>query len=156
MPYLAGYGQALFGAAFGYTFLTALAVVRLILSGVFDKYPNLQVSIGHLGETLPFILPRLDRIHKRQDQLRDITIPRISKLPSEYFRKNVYVGTAGNPHQPALECTYKSVDIGHILFASDYPYEEMSDAIKFIAQSEIPKDDKDKIFYENAARLLKL
>ena len=52
--------EMLAGAGWGWHIETALHVIRMILGGVFDRFPNLQIIVGHMGETLPFMLQRLD------------------------------------------------------------------------------------------------
>jgi predicted TIM-barrel fold metal-dependent hydrolase len=148
---LQGYGYGLAGPAFGYTFDAALSALRIILSGLLDKYPGVNIVLGHLGETLPFIIKRINFAYTHT--WHSMNIPRLSKPPSEYLTTNFYLGTAGNFHQPALKCAYDTFGPNHLLFASDYPYENIKMSVAYIKRSSIPLQDQEKIFYHNPKRV---
>ncbi|MEM3666115.1 MAG: amidohydrolase family protein [Candidatus Bathyarchaeia archaeon] len=152
IPQLRDYGLALAGASFGFGVEAALCVMRLILSGAFDKYPKLRVILGHLGEALPFLFQRIDHFHVRP-WLSNETNPRIAKKPSEYIRDNVYVTTSGNYHRPAFMCAYDTLGVDKILFATDYPYEDMIECIKFLEKLPLTYEDKQKIYFQNARKI---
>jgi len=151
---LKGYGYGLAGPAFGYTFDTALSALRIILSGVLDKYPGVKIILGHLGETLPYIIKRIDFAYKHTWHL--ISLPKLRKLPSEYLFTNFYFGTAGIFHQPALKCAYETFGPDLLLFASDYPYENLEESVSFIKQSTIPPEEQEKIFHLNAEKIFNI
>jgi predicted TIM-barrel fold metal-dependent hydrolase len=135
--------------AWGYTVETATQAIRLILSGVFEKHPNLKVILGHFGETLPFLLWRIDSALRRpggkQVDFRGI------------FCKNFYVTTSGFFSNPALLCTMMEMGIDHILFAVDWPFVlDNKPAVDWIAGAPISADDKAKILSGNAKRLLRM
>ena len=133
--------------AWGWHIETAIHVLRIILSGVFDKYPKLQIIIGHLGETLPFMLQRLD------DNLpRETT--KLNRAIGEYLRDNIYYTTSGfNYTQPFLNLLLQ-VGAGRIIFSADYPYCSMESSRTFLDQLPVSQDDKEKIAYGNARGLL--
>lgn len=146
------YGWALSGAPFGFGVETAVCMMRLVLSGVFDRYPGLKVILGHLGEGLPFLLARMDYpyvIPWFDPNAR----PELNKKPSDYFKNNVFVTTSGNYYEPAFMCTYEAMGIERILFGTDYPYEDPDECIRFLEGLSIPKEEKDKIYYGNADQL---
>jgi len=146
------YGWALSGAPFGFGVETALCMMRLVLSGVFDRYPGLKVILGHLGEGLPFLLARIDYpyvIPWFDPNAR----PELNKKPSDYFKNNVFVTTSGNYYEPAFMCTYEAMGIDRILLGTDYPYEDPNECIRFLEGLSIPKEEKDKIYYGNAYQL---
>jgi predicted TIM-barrel fold metal-dependent hydrolase len=135
--------------AWGYTVETATQAIRLILSGVFDKHPNLKVILGHFGETLPFLLWRIDAALRRpggkQVDFRGI------------FCKNFYVTTSGFFSTPALICTMLEMGIEHVLFAVDWPFVlENKPAVDWLATAPISAEDKAKVFSGNTKRLLKM
>lgn len=134
--------------AWGFTVETATAAIRLILSRAFESFPKLQIILGHLGETLPFFLWRIDQALSRpgQDRLA------FRRLFCEHF----HVTTSGNFSTPALICTMLELGIDRILFAVDYPYVKNLDGTKWIEQLQISGADKKKILSGNAARLLRL
>jgi len=146
------YGWALSGAPFGFGVETAICMMRLVLSGVFDRYPGLKVILGHLGEGLPFLLARIDYpyvIPWFDPNAR----PDLNKKPSDYFKNNVFVTTSGNYYKPAFMCTYEAMGIDRILLGTDYPYEDPNECIRFLEGLSIPKEEKDKIYYGNAEKL---
>jgi|Deesub1362A_J573_1020465.scaffolds.fasta_scaffold00222_14 predicted TIM-barrel fold metal-dependent hydrolase len=150
----------LWGAALGYTFDGALAALRLILSGVLDTYPSLKVVLPHLGETLPYLFKRIDSagstIRKKgpaSARLGGGLEPKNSMLPSQYLLRNFYVDSAGILHSHAFICAYNTLGAERILFATDYPFEDMEEASQFIENLEIPEKDKKKIFYRNFENL---
>jgi len=146
------YGFAMAAAAFGFGVETAMCVMRMILSGVFDRYPRLKIILGHLGEGLPFIYRRIDYPFIKPTLSREHT-PKIKKKPSEYIRENIYVTVSGNYHQPAFTCTYQTLGVDRILFATDYPYEDPTEAIQFIENLPLASEEKQKIYYINAEKL---
>lgn len=149
------YGYALAGPAFGFTFDTALCMMRLILSGIFDRYPNLKIVLGHFGETMPFLLNRLDFPIVRPWVAKNVDI-KISKKPSDYFKSNVYVATSGEFHNPAIMCTLQVMGCDRVLFASDYPYEDSMKAVERVKALPLPEEEKSKICHLNAKTLLNI
>jgi predicted TIM-barrel fold metal-dependent hydrolase len=134
--------------AWGFTVETATAAIRLVLSRALEKYPKLQIILGHFGETLPFLLWRIDQALSRpgQDSLS------FRKLFSEHF----HVTTSGFFSTPALTCTMLELGIDRIMFAVDYPYVLNKDGTNWVKDLQLSIDDKRKLVGENARRLLKL
>jgi predicted TIM-barrel fold metal-dependent hydrolase len=140
-------------AFWGYGAETSLHAVRLICSGVFEKYPNLKIILGHMGEALPYWLWRLDRRWKAGAGGSD---KGFSRIPSEYFRDNFYITTSGNFWFPPLQESMLAIGADRILFAVDYPFESSLEGAQFIDSVPISFLDKEKISYRNAEKLLKL
>jgi 2,3-dihydroxybenzoate decarboxylase len=134
--------------AWGYTVETATLGIRLVLSGVFEKYPKLKVILGHLGETLPFLVWRIDQALKRPGQksmsFRDI------------FCGNFYITTSGNFSNPALLCCVMEMGIDHILFAIDWPFVMNPPGVDWMKGVPLCDEDKAKILSGNAKRLLRM
>ena len=135
--------------AWGFTVETATQAIRLVLSGVFEKHPKLKVVLGHFGETIPFLLWRIDSALKRPGQkplsFRDI------------FSKNFYLTTSGFFSNPALLCCVMEMGVGHILFAVDWPFvADSRPAVDWMSGAPLSDEDKAKILSGNAKRLLKL
>ncbi|MCX8177993.1 MAG: amidohydrolase family protein [Candidatus Bathyarchaeota archaeon] len=149
------YGYILSGPAFGFAFETALCAMRLILSGVFDKYPGLKLVLGHLGETMPFMLNRIDFPFIQPWVSPNLKI-KLSKRPSEYFRNNFLICTSGEFQDYALTCALQAMGDSRVLFASDYPYEETKAAVERVKRLPIEEESKKRIFSLNAKRLLNL
>jgi predicted TIM-barrel fold metal-dependent hydrolase len=156
IPQLRTYGFALGGAPFGFGIETSLVMMRLILSGALDAFPDLKIILGHLGEGLPFVLQRIDfafvRPHLKAD--RDV-VPPIKKSPSEYLKRNMFMATSGNYLGAAFRCTQEALGIDKIIFGSDYPYEDSSECISFLEGLNLSKEERSKVYYQNADRLRK-
>jgi len=140
------------GPPHGYYAEVSLHVMRLIYSGLFDRYPELRIILGHMGEGLPFWLPRLDFAWMRTTTQR----PNIEKKPSEYLKRNFTITTSGMFFQPALICSYLALGADNIAFGVNYPPESNELAVEFIKAAPICDSDKDKICHENAEALFKL
>lgn len=150
-PYMA-YNGRLSGPALGYSAEVSLHVMRLIFSGLFDRYPRLKFILGHMGEGLPYWFPRLDFAWERGSMDR----PAIEKRPSEYLKRNFTVDTSGMFFQPALICAYLAMGADRIGFAVDYPMENTGKALQFMKEAPICDSDKEKIYHGNAEALFNL
>ena len=142
------------GAFWGFGAETGLHAMRLICSGVFDRYPDLKVVLGHLGETLPFWLWRLDNHW-------DLDWPvklggRPQKKPSEYIKSNFFITTSGMAWPPVIQFVCQVLGGERILFAVDYPIESNLKAVQSIENTPISDADKEKIFHLNAEKVFKL
>ena len=137
------------GAGWGWHIETAVHVIRLIISGAFDKYPKLQIIIGHLGEGLPFMLERMDSTMspERTGLKRPI---------GDYFRENIHYTFSGFNYIPTFLDLLLEVGIDRIMFSADYPYRSMAEARAFLDQLPVSIADREKIAHGNAERLLKL
>ena len=114
----------LVGSAWGFGYETASHAMRLMLSDVFDVYPKLQVILGHLGEGLPFLLPRLQRrLHEQRYGMKGA---RAKHRPSDYFRNNFRITTSGHFHRKALLSAIEDVGVECLLFSIDYSFEQMN------------------------------
>lgn len=149
---LHAYGFALAGAPFGFQFETAMCLMRLILAGAFDRFPRLQVILGHLGEALPFFIERLDFPFVRP-WFNPADRPALQRKPSEVLRENSFVTISGRYYEPAFRCTLEALGAERMLFATDYPYETMADAVQFIDGVPIAEEDRAKICHGNARGL---
>lgn len=145
-PQVAG---ALGSAAWGWHIDTALHVIRLALSGAFDHFPGLQLVIGHRGEGLPFMLPRLDQALARELTGLDHTI-------GEYLRQNVHYTFSGFNWTSAFLDLMLQVGSDRIMFAADYPYASMVQARQFLDQLPVSPADRERIAHGNAESLLNL
>lgn len=135
-------------ATWGFGVEVGLHILRLICSGLFDKYERLKIVIGHMGEGIPGQLLRIDR--KWQILPFD---KKAKMLPSDYFKKNIYVTTSGLCWEPVLRMSLEILPADHILFATDYPMEDLSEEVACIERADIPIDVKKKILKENAERV---
>jgi 2,3-dihydroxybenzoate decarboxylase len=141
----------LIGPAYGFAAETGLHALRLLGSGLFDKYPRLTLILGHLGEALPFNLHRMDQ--------RIAWSPKgypASKRISEYFQQNVYITTAGNFRTQTLIDCILEIGADRILFSTDYPFEQVREAAEWFDAASISEADRHKIGRLNALKLFKI
>jgi uncharacterized protein len=147
--YSAGVAAGLATAAWGWHIDTAIHLIRLILSGAFDQFPGLQLVIGHLGETLPFMLPRLERALPTE-------LTHLDRRVSAYLRENVHYTFSGFNWTPAFLDLLLQVGVDRIMFSTDYPYASMTEARTFLDQLPVSPADKERIAHGNAEQLLRL
>ncbi len=150
---LQGYPE-LIGSAWGFAWETAGHAVRLILSGLFDKYSNLQVILGHLGEGLPYLLPRLQ--HRIDEQRAGERGAKALHRPSLYFGRNFWVTTSGHFHSKPLQDAIAQMGADRVMFSVDYPYEQMDEAGRWFDDTALGDRDKYRIGRGNAEDLFKL
>ena len=141
---------SLLTAGWGFTVETATQGIRLVLSGVFDAYPDVKIILGHLGESLPFSLWRIDDAMSRQGN-RDTPFSF-----RDYFCKHFWVTTSGNFSNPALLCCVMELGVDRIIFSVDYPYAENTQGTEWIPTIPLCAEDKAKILSGNVERLLRL
>ena len=149
-PVLEGY-RGLRRATWEWTLETGSHALRLIFGGVFDRFPRAKLGLGHLGETLPFLLWRFD---SRAGP--DFYAVKLAKPPSHYIKDNVVVTTSGMCSAEPLTCTISALGPERVMFAADYPFESADEAGHFI--DTVPLADKVRadICFNNAARILGL
>src|SRR6266513_2081540 len=129
-------------AAWGFTVETATQSIRMVLSGVFDAYPQLKIIIGHLGETLPFLVWRIDQSLSRPGGK--------SMSFRDAFCNHFYITTSGNFSNPALLCCMQEMGIDRILFAVDWPFVANKPAAQWMETVPLCDEDKAKILSGNA------
>jgi 2,3-dihydroxybenzoate decarboxylase len=137
------------GPALGFTIETATQAVRLVLSGVLERYPALKLILGHLGEGIPFLLWRIDQSLSRPGNSGGSSF-------RDAFREHFHLTTSGNFSDTALACSIAEMGIDRILFSVDWPFIGNDLATSWLKRSTLSADDKAKIFSANAQRLLKL
>lgn len=146
----------------GFAAEAGLHALRLILGGMFEKYPRLQIILGHLGESIPFQLWRLDNRWSNEKNgmpgmfEADPSAANMKKKPSEYFKEHFYVSTSGMFWEPALQLVHTAMGPDRILFAVDYSAESNMEAVRFIESVKLSNEDREKICHVNAERLLRL
>jgi hypothetical protein len=121
---------------YGFQAETGLHGIRLICSGVFDRFPNLQIVLGHLGEGIPFWLWRVDYMHpvRSSHSIR----PKLELKPSEYFKRNFMITTSGMNWHPALRFCIEVLGADNIMWAIDYPYQVTVGAVEFMKAAPLP------------------
>ncbi len=138
----------LLGPAWGYTVEAATQAIRLVLSGVFDAYPDLKIILGHMGEGLPFLLWRIDHALSRPGN-RPLSF-------REQFSRHFSITTSGNFSTPALLCSMQELGVDRILFSVDWPFVQNAPGTRWLNELQLSAEDKAKIASGNAKRLLKI
>jgi predicted TIM-barrel fold metal-dependent hydrolase len=135
-------------AGWGYTVETATTAIRMVLSGVFDAYPGLKVVLGHLGETLPYLVWRVDHALSRPGA-KTLSFRTI-------FCEHFYVTTSGNFSNPALLCCMMEMGIDRILFSVDWPFVPNKPGVQWLNNVPLCDEDKAKLASGNAKRLFRI
>ncbi|WP_406634016.1 amidohydrolase family protein [Amycolatopsis sp. WGS_07] len=145
-------------AVWGYQAEAGLHAMRLILSGVFDRYPGLTIVLGHLGEGIPYWLKRIDNRHAFAARIQGAAgaMPKLRLTPSEYFRRNFVITTSGIDDPAVLALALDAVGEDNILFAIDAPYEDTADAMAFLRSAPLSDAQRAKISHLNAERVFTL
>jgi 2,3-dihydroxybenzoate decarboxylase len=147
LPVLEGH-KGLKRATWEWTVETGSHALRIIFAGVFDRFPRATLVLGHLGETLPYMLWRFDS----RARLYGVQLKR---RPSDYIRENVVVTTSGMFSCEPLLCALEALGSTRVLFSSDYPFESSAVAGDFIDTLSIDDDIKMDICFRNAEKKLK-
>ena len=124
-------------------------VIRMMLSGQFDKFPNLQVISGHWGEMVPFYLQRMDDCLSQE-------VTCLSRSITDTYKQHVYVTPSGMLNLPHFEFIHKVVGADRIIYAVDYPYLTNTGARAFLENLPVSQEDREKIAHRNAEALFNL
>jgi len=145
------------GAIFGFGVETGMHLLRMIVRGVFDRFPNLRVVVGHLGEALPFWLYRLDYMHAAQQRAnRYQGNPRLELTVSEYLRRNVWITTSGMAWAPAIMFCREVLGPDRVMYAMDYPYQYVPDEVRAQDALPLPLPELRRFYETNAIEVFRL
>ena len=147
-PALAGV-EGLRRATWEWGFETGSHALRLVFSGLFDRFPRARVALGHLGETLPYLLWRFDSRAKLYGV-------KLGKKPSDYIRQNFVVTTSGMSSAEPLSCALAALGNDRVMFAADYPFEQSAEAGEFLDETPLTEPVREAIAVKNATREFKL
>lgn len=139
------------GPTWSWTCETATHALRLVFGGVFDRFPDLKVIIGHMGETLPFSLWRLDSRSAISKFGRTMKKP-----PSQYIREHILITTSGVCANGPLLCSLSELGENNVMFSTDYPYEDAELAARFIEEAPLTTEQREKVCFRTAQGLFKL
>ena len=134
---------------------TGTHALRLIATGVFDRFPKLRVVLGHMGETLPIPLDRIDNRYLWQSNL--FRQPRkLKRLPSEYLRENFIVTSSGMNYHAPLMAAIEAMGEDKVLFAVDHPMENQSQVVAEAAAIPLSPALSRKFYETNSMRVFRL
>jgi predicted TIM-barrel fold metal-dependent hydrolase len=141
-------GYALATSAWGWHVETGLHALRLAVGGAFDRFPALQVVIGHMGEAIPFMLERTASVLRR--------FARLDRPLRDYFTQNVHYATSSLLSEAPFRCLLELAPPDRILFAVDYPFTGNEQGRRFLDGLQLPAADLERIAHGNAERLFRL
>lgn len=143
----------LIGPMAGFNAETHVHALRLIMSGLFDRFPALRLVLGHAGEGLPFFIDRIDRAHTNTMTNRS---PKLERLPSEYLFENCWLTTSGMNSPSVVRYCIERMGPDRVMFAIDYPYEEMHPDATALDDLGLPEAIMNNLFHRNAERVFDL
>jgi 2,3-dihydroxybenzoate decarboxylase len=153
-PFLA---RGLDGAIYGFAVETGLHLLRIIVGGVFDRFPKLKIAVGHLGEGLPFWLFRLDFMHRSMVISERYPGARpLARKVSEYLKQNVWVTTSGMQWAPAILFCQQVLGFDRVLYAMDYPYQFVPEEVKVTDELPVTEAQRRMLYEANASALFRL
>lgn len=129
---------------------TAIHVLRLLVAGVFDRYPRLKIIIGHMGEMLPMMWSRSNGAFKPGNGGRN------KRTLIETFTEQLFITTSGIFTQPPLQLAIDTIGINNIMFSIDYPFSSNQVGVDFLNNLQLPADQIAQIAHLNADRILGL
>lgn len=141
--------SVLASAGFGWHAETAIHVLRMVAAGTFDRFPKLQIIIGHMGETLPFMMARSENGLSKELRQSDRSL-------SEILKQQVHITTSGFFTLPPLMTAIETFGIDRIMFSVDYPFSTNEKGKAFLDSLNLPQEDLEKLAHGNADQLLKL
>ena len=140
----------LWGPVCSWAFETASHALRLLFAGVFERYPNARLILGHMGETLPLNLWRFDS----RWQVCNRSTRTLAQPPSFYIKRNIAITTSGVCSDVSLRCALDAMGTENVMFSIDYPFEKTDLATQFIEQARISETERTQVASSNAMRIL--
>lgn len=144
-----GLDSLLAAAGFGWHSETAIHVLRMVAAGTFDRFPKLQIIIGHMGEMLPFMMARSENGLSKELRKSDRSL-------SEILKQQVHITTSGFFTLPPLMTAIETFGIDRMMFSVDYPFSSNEKGKAFLDSLDLPQADLEKLAHGNADKLLKL
>jgi 2,3-dihydroxybenzoate decarboxylase len=149
--------RGLDGAIYGFSVEVGMHLLRIIVSGAFDRFPKLKIMVGHVGESLPFSLYRIDHMHTASVRSgRYASMPPLKKKPSDYFRENIYATNSGVAWAPPIRFMQEVMGVDRVLYAMDYPYQYVIEEVARLDDMAMDPQAKKAFFQTNAERVFKL
>ncbi|AQZ54085.1 amidohydrolase family protein [Martelella mediterranea] len=135
------------GSGYGWHQEVLTQCLRLIITGVFDKYPDLQMIIGHMGEGLPFYYERI------VGDMSESTEDALNKPLGQYFSDNFWYTTSAFFQDELLHLLLRYISVDRVMFGTDYPFADMKQGTDWFRAVDLPREAKEKIAYRNAEKL---
>lgn len=149
--------KGLDGAIYGFGVETGLHALRLIVSGLFDRFPKMQMVLGHMGEALPFWMYRIDYMYQATLKSgRYKNFVKLQKKPSEYLKSNFYITNSGVAFPEAIKFSQDVLGVERVLYAMDYPYQFEISEVNILDNMSMTPETKKMFFETNARKLFKI
>ena len=149
--------RGLEGAVFGFAVETGLHALRIVVSGAFDRFPNLRIVLGHLGEGLPYWLSRIDFMHGASVRSnRYASQPKLERKASDYLKEHFYYTTSGMAWTPPIRYVQSVMGMDRLMYAMDYPYQFVPEEVNVTDELPIGYEDLKAFYQTNAERVFKL
>lgn len=149
--------RALDAAIYGFACDTGLHALRLLVAGIFDKFPKLQIILGHCGEALPYWLYRIDFMHSRIAATgRHPNVKPLKRRAWDYLCDNFHYTSSGVGWAPPIQFLQEQVGVDRMMYAMDYPWQFVKEEVGALDAMEISDADKKAFFEDNARKLFKI
>lgn len=138
-------------AMWGYGVEVGTHAVRMMAGGVFDRFPNLKICIGHMGEAIPFWIWRINFMNSRAQAIGRAR--KTKRSMAEYFQDNFVITTSGVEDPLALRYSIDKIGIDNVMWAIDYPYQPQKPAVDFMDAAPVTEAEKHALYHGNAERI---
>jgi 5-carboxyvanillate decarboxylase len=145
---------AMDSAMWGYGMEVGTHAVRIMASGVLDRFPKLKFVIGHMGEAVHFWLWRINFMNSRAQRFN--RAPKTELDMDGYFRRNFAITTSGVEDPLALDYSIRKLGVENVMWAIDYPYQPTAPAVKFMDEAPLSDADKALVYAGNAERIFRI
>jgi len=149
--------RGLDGSIYGFGVETAVHLLRIVVSGVLDRFPKLKFVAGHCGEAIPFWLYRLDHMHAAMVKAKRYPGVRpLERKISDYVRENFWITTSGMAWPPAIEFCQRVLGVDRVMYAMDYPYQYLPEEVGYTEQVDVDAEGMKMLFQTNAEYVFRL
>ena len=135
------------GSGYGWHQEVLTQCLRLVMTGVFDKFPKLQMIIGHMGEGLPFYYERI------VGDMSESTQASLHKPIAQYLSDNFWYTTSAFFQDELLHLLLRYISVDRVMFGTDYPFANMKQGTDWFRAVDLPREAKEKIAFRNAEKL---
>jgi predicted TIM-barrel fold metal-dependent hydrolase len=148
------------GALAGFSHEVWMHTMGLIMSGAFDRFPDLRIVIGHMGEAMPLLLYRFDWMQSNADGREGLRggapAVKLRHKISHYFKRNIWITTSGQGWEPSVKYCMDVLGPDRVIYAMDYPYQQSADEVAAYDAFDIPDEHKKMLMQTNAERVFRL
>jgi 5-carboxyvanillate decarboxylase len=149
--------RGLDAAVYGFACETGLHALRLVVAGLFDRFPKLQIVLGHCGEALPFWLSRIDYMHGHISVTgRYPHVHPLKRKASDYLRENFYYTSSGIGWIPPVMYVRDVIGADRMMYAMDYPWQFVSSEVGELEKMPIGEAGLKQFFEDNARKVFKI